>query len=81
MEKKRIQLLEITIEELVAILRKELMGVDQDKVMSRKEASEYLQVSGNTIWNWSQTGVLKSHKVGGKLYYRKSELDDLLESE
>ena len=76
---KRIQMIDITLDELVAVLRKELLGVQQDSVMSRKEAAEYMDVTEQTLWNWSNSGVLKVHKIGGKLYYRKSELDSLFD--
>ncbi len=77
MEKKMI--FELSVKELVEILKKELMNdtVGND-VMSRLEASDYLKITPMTLWNWTNQGKVNTHKIGGKLYYRKSELDALL---
>jgi excisionase family DNA binding protein len=55
---------------------------DQDR-MTRKEAADYIGVSKGTLDNWASTGYgdLPFYKVGGQVYYRRSDLDKWLEQQ
>lgn len=34
--------------------------------------------SSATLWNWEKQGKLKSYGIGGKRFYKRSELDNLI---
>ncbi len=56
---------------------------DDDRLMTRKQLAEYLQVSAETISKWKTTGERNVPEVdiGGRLIrYRKSEIDAWLAS-
>lgn len=59
---------------------KQVPRFDEDR-MPRQEAADYLGLSYNTLKNWAVTGNgdLPYHKVGSRVYYRRSELDAWLE--
>ena len=48
---------------------------------TRREAAEYLKVSAQTLANWAvdESITLPYYKVGKKVQYRKSDLDEFLE--
>lgn len=46
----------------------------QDKV------ADDLKVSGTTLWRWGRKGVLHPVKIGGKVYYRKAEIEAIVEA-
>lgn len=51
----------------------------KNKILNIKEASEYLNVSKDTLRNWDKSGVLKSHKTnGGHRRYFINELNDFI---
>lgn len=58
-----------------------------DKILAREgkqwlrttEAAEYLGISTTQIHNFKREGVLPYTKLGGTLYFRKSDIDQLLE--
>lgn len=35
--------------------------------------------SGATLWNWENQGKLTSYGVGGKRFYKRSELENLIQ--
>ena len=53
---------------------------DEDR-MTRREPAEYLGLAYGTLGVWASTGRgnLPFHKLGGKVYYRKTELDRWIE--
>ena len=57
------------------------VAFDEDR-MNRQQAADYLGLTYSTLKNWACTGEgdLPYHKVGGRVYYRRSDLDKWLES-
>lgn len=50
----------------------------EDTLMDMEETLKFLKVSKVTIHNWKKGGIIKSHKMGRKLYFKKVELLDAL---
>ena len=45
-----------------------------EHLYSPKEFAERHGVDVSTLWRWRKTGILKPTKVGGKLWYKDSDL-------
>ncbi|WDO13089.1 helix-turn-helix domain-containing protein [Flavobacterium sp. WW92] len=45
---------------------------DED-LIPRKKAATLLACDLSTLKRWTDEGYLKSHKIGGRVYYKKSE--------
>jgi excisionase family DNA binding protein len=43
-------------------------------LMDMQEVIRFLKVSKVTIHNWKKSGIITSHKMGRKLYFKRSEL-------
>ncbi|MCG8847826.1 hypothetical protein [Tenacibaculum finnmarkense] len=41
---------------------------------TRKQTMDFLSVSYVTLWNWNEKKILKTYKVGAKVFYKKSEV-------
>jgi len=48
----------------------------KESLMTRKETIEYLNVSSVTLWNWAKKGILLPYTIGGKVYYKRNEIDN-----
>jgi hypothetical protein len=46
-----------------------------EDLATRAEALKYLRITGATLWRWEKQGKVKSYGMGGKRYYRLSELE------
>ncbi|MBW2960425.1 helix-turn-helix domain-containing protein [Mesonia aestuariivivens] len=89
MEERKIIINEITVDELTEKIADKLFSkikavlesnIEQEnKLLSRKEAAAYLQISQGTLWNWSKSGRLKSYGLGSRVYYKQKEIDEVLE--
>ena len=48
-------------------------------VITKKELCEMLDINPVTVWNWQNKGWLKPISLGRKIFYKKSDINDLLE--
>ena len=81
--------------EVIVASRSELSGLIQDSVsrglaeiiaqqsekdwLTNKEAQEYLGLSRPTLQRYRSSGKLPFSKVGGNIYYRREDIEKLLE--
>ena len=52
-----------------------------DEYLTRNQTSKLLQISLVTLRDWSVKGILQSYKIGGRIRYKKSELDEALKAQ
>jgi hypothetical protein len=82
---KALQLIAISKEELMQdfeqIVRKVLEKMQQDQsakdekeFYTREETAKLLNVSLATLFNWNNEGILKTKKIGKRVYYSKNEV-------
>jgi hypothetical protein len=50
----------------------------QKEVVSRKEVAEMFDVSLVTVHDWINNDILKPYKIGGRTFFKRSELMQLL---
>lgn len=50
----------------------------EQPTLGRKEACEILGVTESTLWKWAKTGYLVPTKIGTKVLYKASDIDELL---
>jgi hypothetical protein len=56
----------------------ELNQPHQKEIVSRKEVAEMFDVSLVTIHDWMNNDILKPYKIGGRTFFKRSELMQLL---
>jgi len=44
------------------------------ELMTRKETAKMLSVSLTTLRTWTVRNIIKSYKLGGKIYYKRNEI-------
>lgn len=48
---------------------------EQENLLTREEAMRYLRITGATLWRWEKDGKIQSIGIGGKRYFRKSDIE------
>jgi len=51
----------------------------EKRLLSAREAAEYLGISHRTIWAWAQTGGLPVTRLGRRVLFDRSRLDEIIE--
>ena len=91
MEKNITQLHDVTPEDLKQLilngvaqqleeLTKQFKPKEPTKWVTRLEATKILGVTLATINNWSNKGILKRHKIGNQVRFKREEIDKVLQS-
>ncbi len=73
-------LIEQIAERTVELLKREPQQNVQlpEELLSRKQALDFLKITSATLWRWEKEGKIKSHGIGAKRYYKRSELEESL---
>lgn len=50
----------------------------QEQLLTKKELCELLNISETTAWSWQKSGKIKCHSIGGRRYYKLSEVENSL---
>lgn len=65
-------------ERLRNVVRHELKNlatqVPEEKLLTRTQAAQFLNVSLPTISSWEKQGYVKSHRVGTRVFFKQSDL-------
>jgi excisionase family DNA binding protein len=81
----------VTSEELIAIQKEiqvffseslaQFLQRDKEEhiLLSRKDTAKKLYVSLPTLHDWTKTGIIKAHRIGGRILYKLNEIHDALE--
>lgn len=90
LQKKIIEIENISVDELVEILTNSILDglesrlkhIQQEKqkelLLTRTETAKYLKVDISTLWNWTKKGKIKAYGIGHRVYYKKHEIDEAL---
>lgn len=71
---------ETTQDQLVARVVSELKNEYKqapfsDHYLTKRQLTELLTVSLSTVNNWTSSGVIQAYQLGGKVYYKSSEIE------
>jgi len=50
----------------------------ETELLTRKEVAKLLRVSLPTLHDWTKRGVIKAYRIEGKVYYKRSEIEESL---
>lgn len=64
--------------ELLSELTKLLSDIAPKRYLSADEVCERFGVTKPTIHDWRKRGILKSYKLGSRVYYRLDEIEDAM---
>jgi hypothetical protein len=73
------ELRQIIREEVQAANRKEPEPELSDR-MSRRQAAKFMQVSYQTMYNYTKAGIIKEHGTTGKKFYLRNELIEVIKN-
>jgi len=70
---------EASKEELHVYLKQHGKDSDSNKLLSRKEVAELLRISLPTLNNYKNSGILKFHRIGNRVLFKRGEVMEALQ--
>jgi hypothetical protein len=52
---------------------------DEDTLFTPEQAAAKIQTTKVTLWRWAKQGYLSPIRVGGKVFYKESDIKKLME--
>lgn len=92
MKTKMVEIQDVSIDELSDIISEKLFQKiknhlslseetnDHDTYLTREQAAQYFSISLGTLWSWTKKGVIKSSRVGNRIYYLRADLKKAVRS-
>ena len=62
----------------VSEIKKHLQNVAPLELLERSDVAELLNVTFTTLHDWVKKGVLPAHKIGNRVYFKRSEIESAL---
>jgi excisionase family DNA binding protein len=61
---------------VVSELKQELkQAIFTEQYLTREEVSELFKISLSTIHNWTKRGILQPYQIGGRVYFKASDIE------
>ncbi|WP_282069200.1 helix-turn-helix domain-containing protein [Olleya namhaensis] len=59
-------------------LKKHFQPKTPNEYLSRQDVAEMLSVDVSTIHNWKSKGILKAHQIGGRVFYKRADIENAI---
>jgi hypothetical protein len=70
----------IIAEELSKLISPPNSDYDAKERLTRRAAAKFLDISYQTMYNWTRDGILTEHGSNGKKFYLRSELINVMKN-
>ena len=86
MKTTKIEITEVTPEELVNLLTENLIDKLEERFnkivefpnletfLSRKETAKFLKISLPTLHDWTKSGIIPGYRIGNRVLFKKGEI-------
>jgi hypothetical protein len=65
----------LSLKSELAEIKSNLQPKEPTKYLGRLEVAQMLDVNISTIHNWTVKGILTALQIGGRIYYRKKDVE------
>ena len=60
-------------------LKKDFQPKEPTAYLSRQEVKQMLGITLNTLNNWTKKGILTAYGIGGRVYYKRNEVENAIQ--
>lgn len=57
-------------------LKKDFQPKQPSEYLTRNEVAEMLKIDISSVHNWTKKGKLKAYGIGGRVYYKRDEVEN-----
>lgn len=73
-----IDLIDETVKKRLEDLKRSFEPKTPTEYLSRQETAELLKVDLSSIHNWTKRGILQSYGISGRVYYKRTEIENAI---
>lgn len=61
-------------------MRKNVINSDEYRnLLTRRQVSDLLSIDLSTVHNWTKKGILPAYRLGGRVYFKLSDIENNLD--
>ncbi|MDI9309417.1 MAG: helix-turn-helix domain-containing protein [Limnohabitans sp.] len=72
------ELILIVIKQEIEILKKEFQPKEPTEFLTRSQVAELLKIDLSSVHNWTKKGKLIAYAMQGRVYYKRSEIEQAM---
>lgn len=72
-----LEMLEQLKQEL-SLIKENFQPKEPVELMTRQETADFLKINITTLWNWTRKGMLTSYGIGNRVFYKRSEIENII---
>lgn len=73
-----IDLIDDALEKRLEDLKKNFQPKEPPKLYSRQQLADFFDVDISTIHNWTKRGILTANQIGGRVYYKREDVESAM---
>jgi excisionase family DNA binding protein len=73
-----VELIDQVLIKRFADLKKNFQPKEPEEYLTRNEVAEMLKIDLSTVHNWTKKGILQAYQCGGRVYYKRSEVENAI---
>lgn len=58
--------------------KKHFQPKEPNEYLTRNDVAEMLKIDLSSVHNWTKRGILQSYQIGGRVYYKRKEVEDAI---
>lgn len=58
--------------------KKHFQPKEPNEYLTRLEVSKLLKIDLSSVHNWTKKGLLQSYQIGGRVYYKRKEVENAI---
>ena len=58
--------------------KKHFQPKEPNEYLTRVEVAEMLKIDLSSVHNWTKKGILTSYQIGGRVYYKRLEIENAI---
>ena len=59
-------------------LKQHFQPKEPNEYLTRIEVADMLKIDLSSLHNWTKKGILTSYQIGGRVYYKRKEIDSAI---
>ena len=73
-----IDLIDTTVQKRLEDLKKNFQPKEPTEYLTRNDVAEMLKIDLSSVHNWSKKGILKAYQISGRVYYKRTEVENAI---
>ena len=73
-----VELIDSAVNKQINELKKSFQPKEPTEFLTRKDVADMLKIDISSVHNWTKRGVLSAYQISGRVYYKRTEVENAI---